>query len=257
MSKLRIDARPWQASLNVALIHLALSGAVILVIAALAFWVWFPTPYRDMLAGNRLFMLIACVDLALGPLLTLVAFDPRKLRRVLARDLCVIACLQFAALGYGVWTMFAARPVHLAFEVDLFRIVTQTQVDDESLRAAPDPLKVLPWGRPTLIGVIKPTGANLVEATLLGMTGVHLAHQPKYWLPFEAVRSQVWRRARPLDQLRLRNAAERQALSTALKAAAHPAATLRWVPVLSARSSWIALVSEVGEPVAFADIDSY
>ncbi len=257
MSELRLESRPWARSARGALVHLIFSAAVIALVAAMVFWVWFPPPYGHMLGGGRLFLLIACVDVTVGPLLTLVIFDVRKPRQTLIRDLTAIGVIQLAALCFGAWTMFEGRPVHLVFEVDLFRVVTRAQVNDRQLLQAQEPLKQLPLGRPSMIGVLKPTGENLVEATLLGIGGVHLAYQPKYWLPFDAVRGQVWKKARPLDQLALRSHADREALTNALQKANAAAREIRWLPVLSDRSSWIALVTEAGEPIAFADIDSY
>ena len=65
-------------------------------------------------AGHLLPALVARVDAlgAWGP----VAF-------VFMYAIAVVALIQLVALGYGLWTVFIARPVHLVFEIDRFRVV--------------------------------------------------------------------------------------------------------------------------------------
>lgn len=251
-------SRPWRPALCAAAIHLALSAGVIAIVAALIYGLWFPTPYRRMLGGDKLFLLIAWVDVSLGPLLTLVVFDVRKLRRELVRDLGVIGLLQASALAYGTATLLQARPVHLAFEVDLYRIVTVADVDPTQLPEAPEALRQLPWTGPILTGVRRPTDAReIFNTALLGARGIHLAYLPRYWQPYASVLPQVQAKARPMAELRLRSAPERAQLDETLARSGLSREQARWLPVLSARASWIAIVDEQAQPRAFAAIDSF
>lgn len=242
--------------LRAALTHLLGSVLVVGCVAALVFGIWYPGPFRILAGGTTLFLILAAVDVVMGPTLTAVVFSPAKSRRELALDLGLILLLQLGALGYGVWTMSAARPVLLAFEVDLFRVVNAVQVVDEQMPEAPVELRALPWTGPRLIGTSRPGGERQVEATLLGLSGVHLSMQPRYWVPFEAQRAEVWRRGQPVAGL----AAEQQRrLVAALKP--WPGATLpsleqlRWLPVLAPRAAGTALVDHAGNPVALAAIE--
>lgn len=251
-------SRPWRRALRAAAVHLALSASVIAGVAALIYGLWFPSPYREMLAGDKLFLLIAWVDVSLGPLLTLVVFDVRKPRRELARDLAVIGLLQATALAYGTSTLLQARPIHMAFEVDLYRIVAAADVEPERLGEAPEQLRRLPWTGPILTGVRRPTeGREIFDTALLGARGVHLAYLPRYWQTYASVLSQVQTKARPLAELRLRDSRERSLLDDALRRSGVPRERARWLPVLSARASWIAIVDEQAQPRAYAAIDSY
>jgi len=74
------------------------------------------------------------VDVILGPLITLTVFNRSKPRSELVRDLTVVGLIQLAALGYGLWTVFVARPVHLVFEYDRFRVCMPS-----SARGTPGP----------------------------------------------------------------------------------------------------------------------
>src|SRR6266478_2448154 len=92
----------WQA----APIHLGIS----VVIAASVFFamllLWYPQPYFQVSGGRTLLLLLIGVDVIVGPLRTLIVFDPRK--KYLVLDLAVIAMLQAAALTYVGWIMFHA-----------------------------------------------------------------------------------------------------------------------------------------------------
>lgn len=84
------------------LIHLGLSSALALGVTSLLVFGWYPWPYFMALGGLMLVALIVGVDVVLGPLLTFIVFKPGK--KSLKFDLTVIALVQAAALGYGLWT---------------------------------------------------------------------------------------------------------------------------------------------------------
>ena len=102
--------------LRASAIHLAISLSVATLAALVVFGWWYPYPYRELSGGRELFALVVVVDVVLGPLITLVIFNVAKTRRHLMMDFTVIGLLQVAALAYGLWTVFVARPVHLVFE---------------------------------------------------------------------------------------------------------------------------------------------
>ena len=240
-----------------ALVHLAASAFTVTIVAAVLFGFWYPGPFRHLSGGVTLFLILAGVDIVLGPLLTAIVFSPTKSRRALVIDLSVIVVLQACALGYGAWTMAAARPVWLAFEVDLFRVVAAIDVDEQTLADAPQALRTLSWSGPRLLATEKPVGDRQVEATMLGLQGVHLAMQPRYWAPFDPQRAQVWERGRRYDELPEH---VRRRLPSDLQywpgdSRPNPQ-ELRWLPAVSARASWTVFVDRQGSPVAFAPIEA-
>ena len=102
----------WKERLSAAGIHLAVSLLIALLAATLVFAVWNPYPYSEVSGGRELFALLVVVDVILGPLLTLAIFSIcAKPAKELRRDIAVAVLIQLAALGYGMWTVFAARPV--------------------------------------------------------------------------------------------------------------------------------------------------
>lgn len=120
--------KDWKVRLRAAAIHLGISALVAAAAAWLVFAVWYPYPYREISGGRELFTLIVVVDVILGPLMTLIIFNRTKPRTELVRDLAVVALIQLAGLGYGLWSVYAARPVHMVFEFDRFRAVHAVDV---------------------------------------------------------------------------------------------------------------------------------
>jgi len=246
------------ARLRATAVHLVASAAVVTLAGLLVFLVWYPGPYRELAGGTRLFGLIAAVDLALGPLLTLAVFDIRKSRRQLAADIGVIALLQLIGLAYGVWTMAAARPAYLVFEVDLFRVVTAYEIPAEFLAQAPTGLQALPWGGPKVIGVTQPQNPDQsFEATARAMQGQPLAALANFWVPYDNVRKQAMAKSRPISDLRTADIAVRAALNNALDTVGITAQQARWLPVVSRRATWTVLLNPAGDPVAYLPVDPY
>jgi hypothetical protein len=250
------------ARVRAALIHLTLSALVAAVVGALIFGLWYPGPYRSLAGGTQLFVLIAAVDVAMGPLLTLVVYDVRKPRRELRRDLAVIVALQLAALAYGVWTMAVARPTHLVFEVDLYRVVAAVEIDRAALAEAPPALRRLPWTGPVRIGVQPPADADArFDSILRGLGGQHLAAMPRYWTGTDTLRAEMLARARPITALDAdtgaRLSAEQRARMAAAAADAAVAQPAHWLPVVGRHATWIALLDADGAPAAFVPIDAY
>ena len=122
---MRTIARP-VAALRASLFHLAISCLVAAGAAALVFGLWFPFPYRYLSGGRELFLLIVAVDVVSGPLLTAVLFSPTKPRKELWLDLSIVVLLQLGTLGYGLYTVQAARPLYLVLELDRFKVIARS-----------------------------------------------------------------------------------------------------------------------------------
>jgi hypothetical protein len=93
-------------------IHFGISFGIFLICLALVFTVWYPGILSQVDDGwHRALLLIAGVDLVLGPLLTLIIFNPAK--KSLKFDLSVIVIIQLAALVAGLYTVHTTRPLAL------------------------------------------------------------------------------------------------------------------------------------------------
>lgn len=93
--------------------HLIISLIIFFVILICITQLWYPGILFDTDNGWKAIGLIIGIDLILGPLLTLIVFNPQK--PSLKADLSIIAAIQVIALVYGTWTIHSSRPIAIAF----------------------------------------------------------------------------------------------------------------------------------------------
>ena len=106
-------------------VHLLLSFAIFLAVSAIILLQWYPTYFRYF-GGLLGVLLIAGVDLVLGPTLTLIVFD--KAKKHLKWDLAFIGLVQIVALGYGTWSVYQGRPIAQVLTHEGVYIVTQADL---------------------------------------------------------------------------------------------------------------------------------
>lgn len=252
----------WKSRIKASGIHLVISLALAALAALLVFAVWYPYPYREISGGRELFLLVVTVDVIMGPLMTLAVFNLNKPRKELRRDLAVIGVLQLAALAYGLWTVAVARPVHLVFEIDRFRVVHAVDIEPTLLARAPESLRQLPLTGPTLLSVREfKDSKESFEATMAALQGASLGARPDYWQSYDKARSQILARARPLAELKTRFPARSPEIDRALKsvsAAARPSTSIAYMPLISRSTFWTVLMdASTTEVIAFVPIDSF
>lgn len=240
--------------------HLLGSVLVAAVAAGLVFGVWFPYPYRELVGGRELFLIVVAVDVVCGPLLTLVLFNHLKSRRELMLDLSLVALIQLAALAYGLFTVVQARPVYLAFEVDRFRAVTVADVQHDKLRPELGGLQVIGWGGPRVIGVRTPKdNQEMMESLDLSLGGIDPSVRPDWWVPYEEVRSRVLAKAQPLSQLRAKRPEQKSLIDAAVAESGSQESQLVWLPITSFQSTgWVAVVDKTTADIkSFAPVDGF
>jgi hypothetical protein len=96
-------------------VHLLLSGSLFLLSLYFILFEWYPGPTFAIDGGWQGVRIMIMVDLVLGPLLTLVVFNPWKARPRLILDLAVIIIAQLAAFGWGVYAVHLKHPMALAY----------------------------------------------------------------------------------------------------------------------------------------------
>jgi len=253
-----MERSPLRTRLRAVAIHLAVSLAVAALAAVLVFGLWFPGDYRYVSGGTKLFALVAIVDLALGPLLTLAVFDVQKSRRHLATDLSVIGLIQLAALVYGLASVFQARPVALVFETDRLRVVAAVQVElAELYQAAPD-YRRLPVTGPWLLGARLPApGGESNDALFKALQGIDRAQRPKFWRPYAELKPAALERARPLSVLFEHYPAVRKTVATRLESLRIDVARATFLPLIGHQGDWVAVLDDDGGPVLFVPVDGF
>jgi hypothetical protein len=251
----------FRAARRFALKHFAASALVAALCAGLVFLVWYPYPYSHLAGGRELFTLVVTVDVVMGPVLSLVVYNPAKPRTELWRDLGIIFLLQAAALAYGLHSVAQARPVYLAFEADRFRVVAVPDIDPEALGEAPAALRALSWTGPKLLGVrlLENTDSEYPQSIQLALQGIHPAFRPSRWVSYDSQRRMVIEAAKPVAALRRARPGDAPRIDLALRRAGLDDARVGYLPLLSHRhSDWVVLVDLAdGAPAAMLPIDAW
>lgn len=249
----------WKDRLKASGIHFGISLVIALLAAVLVFGVWYPYPYREISGGRELFLIVVAVDVILGPLITLVVFNHTKPRRELVRDLSVVALIQLCGLAYGLWAVFVARPVHMVFEYDRFRVVHAVDVPPELLPRAPRELSALPVTGPTLLS-LRPLkdGNEKMEATMTALQGLPLSARPDFWQSYAAGKTEILRAAAPVAALKVKFEKQANEIDRVIAMTGRQPHTLVYLPLVGRKSFWTVFLDPVtAEVVGFMPLDSF
>lgn len=199
----------WQASGG----HFLFSACLGIGIFLLFRFLWYPEALWELAGAGKLMLIILGVDVALGPLLTLLVFNPKK--RELLFDLGVIVALQVAALAYGLNVMAQSRPVFLVAAADRIVLVSANELSAEAISAAAKPeYQRLSWTGPRLVGAESNLSgqARLDQILEAVESGVDIERLPRFYLEFQAITDKLYARALALDELANRNSKKHAAI---------------------------------------------
>ena len=240
-------------------IHLICSLVVAALAGVLVFGLWYPYPYRELSGGRELFLLIVGVDVVCGPLLTMVLFNPAKPRAELWRDLGLVALIQLGALGYGLLTVWQARPLFLVQEVDRFKVVMAPDLDAAAVAALSASLKPLSWAGPRVVAIRPPASVEEKNRILFAAIegGRDYAERPEFYLPYEGENAlKSLKSAKPLAVF-LKRWPDQQAAADKLAAEKKiDLAQLVYLPV-TGRQDWVALLDNKGQIQGFLKGDGF
>ena len=243
-----------------ALRHLFLSSTIGFISAACVFGLLYPPPYQAMLDVGGIFLLLLAVDVVCGPLLTLVLANPKKSVRAHVLDFTLIGIVQLLALLYGLHSMWVARPVVLAFEVDRLVVATATEIQANNFATALPTMQRLPWWGVMQVNTRQPNSQEEALQTIdWSMTGISPAMLPNWWLPWETAQAGMAARAQSVTVLlQRRSPKDITVLEAAIAATGQPAAALRYLPLTSSKTrEWIALFDTQMRMVGYAPVDGF
>ena len=241
----------WRPRLRAAAVHFLLSltavGGAIVVLATQ----WYPGALLYAAGGLKLLLMIALIDLVLGPALTMVVFDRRK--KSLPFDLAFIALMQLGALTYGLNASYQGRPVFEVFAVDRFELLSAAEVDADELRLANPKFATLAKAGPLLAAVLAPTDTkSRNELAQAAASGIDLKFFLRYYVDYASQRRNVLAVAKPIDDLIQLNSLA--AVDAALAAAGfgdRNRQSMRFVP-LSGKREDLTMLIDAGnaQPIA-------
>jgi len=223
----------WKA----AAIHLSISITVGLLTLALLFLVWFPQPYFEAAGGEHLIIVLLCVDLVLGPLLTLILFKSGK--KGMLFDLWMIGILQSAALVYGLYVIAEARPVFIVAAVDRFNLVAAGDLAPEDLAKGSKPgFRHLSWTGPQVIAArVPPPGKEKTRLMFHGPGGKDIQNYPEHYVDYAEESANLLAHAKPLEKLRKAQPESEAMIAAWLAKRGYRNNAVVWVPVMARKSS--------------------
>jgi len=235
-------------------IHVLLSCVVVGAVLVFMMTVWYPWPLFELAGGAGLTVILAGVDVTLGPLITLIIFKSGK--KGLKFDLAFIAAVQATALVYGVHVVYLVRPVYLAFAVDRFVLVTAKDLDPNDLAQATDPrYQRLPLGRPQYIAAVLPTDPKERSDVLFsGVAGKDVELFPKYYAPYEPQAQNALKRAKDVSILLQRDAA---AVRGYLDSSGRSPGSVKFLPLRARTDGAVLIDAASGMPLEILQVDPW
>lgn len=241
-------------------LHLSVSLLIATCVAALIYFLWFPQPYFVAAGAIGLMLILMGVDVAIGPLLTLIVFSPTKNRSALRFDLVVIFFLQATAFAYGAWVVCQARPVFVVGEVDRLVLVSASQISPDDLAIATLPeAQSLSWTGPRLVGSVPPTDPKTFDfiSTIMG-EGRDIRNLPQLYRPYPEAATGLLARAKPLSELKGLSSRQQRLVSKLQSAANSQGYGLRFLPMERGQNFYTAIIrSDDAQPVAVINLDAW
>lgn len=238
-------------------IHLLMSMAVIGVILAVVYFIWFPGWYAALIGVGSLLVILVTVQLLLGPALTLLLFKPGK--PGLLFDLVVVSIVQVAALAYGIHVIYQQRPYYTVFAVDRFEVVPLKDIDQSDLRY--DSLADKPLMQPLLVYAERPHDPDEFKAyfdSVMFEGQPDLERRPEFWRPYKDGSSVVVAAAGRASYLRTVEDGAAEKIDLALQAFNRKLERVGYVPISGQKHDFAMLVDlDTGEALTAVEVNPW
>ena len=188
-------------------LHLLCSLVVLTLVLGGLYLGWYRWPGWYLTNALRVAPILASADVVLGPLMTLLIANPAKPRRVLGRDIALIATVQLVALVYGVSTLWHGRPLYYTFSEDRLQLVRASDLDRQEVELS---LKQNPqfaphwYSRPRWVWAPLPEQASakqdIIDSAIGG--GDDVIQMPRYFQAWEHGLPQLRAHLLTVDQQR-------------------------------------------------------
>lgn len=245
-----------RAASRASLIHFGFCLLIATLVASFVLFVWYPAPYNRMAGGNHLLFILIGVDVVCGPLLTLVVFNPAKPRAELFRDMGVILTIQLAALGYGIYSIWEARPLYLVFEVDRFKVISLPDIDASKLSGLPAEIQPGWLKGPQIVG-LRPYQNQEERNKILFESVQHgrdYGEHAEYYTPLtEKIKTEIQNKERQIFSIKKISDHERKKLEDMLQSSD---SKYYFLPVM-AKNDWIAILNQNTEILNFIEADGF
>jgi hypothetical protein len=210
--------------LKAAGLHLLASAVALTLVLGALYLGWYRWPGWYLAGALTVVLVLAGVDLALGPALTGIVASPSKPRRELVRDIAIIVAVQFFALTYGTVTLWKGRPLYYAFSETVLQLVQAYDIGaaELALGRRQNPQLAPHWyALPRWIWAPLPPDPRerdrIVSSAIAG--GDDVISMPRYYQRWEQGLPALREQLKKVDDLRYFSRAEQNTLKHRMRAA--------------------------------------
>lgn len=237
--------------------HLLPTLLVLAIIAALVVFSWYPYPFWQVGRSGRFSLLLILAAGFAGPLMTLAFY--KKGKRGLMFDLWVIAIVQLAAISWGTFSLYQARPYWMVYTVDRFEVLSMRDIDLNWI-TEPKFMKK-PFSGPLLVLANMPTDPaayqNLLREIMFeGKPDIQF--RPEFWSLYAGSEEAALQKSQALAILRDARPDDIGKIDNVVKNYGGDIAGLKFVPVLQNEGQFTAILdAKNGELIDMLMIDPW
>jgi hypothetical protein len=196
-------------------LHLLCSASLMAFVLSGLYFGWYRWPGWYLAGALKIALIMAGIDVVLGPLLTLVIANPGKPRRELARDIGIIVAVQLVAAGYGTTTLWSGRPLYYTYSERYLQMVQAGDLDPQQIELGRklNPNLAPHWySLPRWVYVPLPKDAKLANQIVSESIGGgdDVIDLPRYYRPWEEGLADLHAHLQTLDKLGELDKADRQ-----------------------------------------------
>jgi hypothetical protein len=217
-------------------LHLLSSATALTLILGSLYFGWYRWPGWHLTDVTTVVLVMVCVDVVLGPTLTLIVANQKKSRRELTRDIGIIVVVQLCALTYGSVSLWNGRPLYYAFSESVLQLVQAYDIDskDAEIGRQQNPALAPHWySLPRWIWAPLPQNAEesreIVVSAVTG--GDDVVSLPKYFKPWEDGLLSLRHQLKKVDDVAYFAKSEKKKLKDRMRAAGLPDDQLNTMPL--------------------------
>jgi len=236
-------------------LHLLGSACLLALALGSLYLGWYRWPGWYLAGALTIALVMAGVDVVIGPLLTLVIANPKKPRRELARDIGIIVVVQLIAAGYGITTLWNGRPLYYTYSEKFLEMVQAQDVSSEeaALGRKLNPDLAPHWySLPRWIYAPLPKDAQLANkiASSAFAGGEDVIDMPRYYQPWTNGLPDIRQNLRSLKQMTQIGKKDREVVAQRMRQLGFPADQALVLPMTGKEKPLVAVVDPATTKIA-------
>jgi hypothetical protein len=232
-------------------LHLLASTCALSLILGTLYLGWYRWPAWYLADVVRVVLVMAGVDIVLGPLLTFIIARSSKPRRELVRDISMIVVVQLCALIYGTASLWSGRPLYYAYSETVLQLVQSYDIDaEEAARGRRQNPGFAPhwYSLPRWIWAPLPQDPTLskqiVQSAIGG--GDDVISMPQYFRPWAEGLPALKTHLKKVDDVAYFMGADKKKLKERMRAAGIPTDQMNSMPLIGRGRPLLAVFDPAG-----------